>query len=151
MSPEAQPSKAVLMSIKTRFVRSILNGSKTHELRRKVPRDAAGMRVFIYSSGVDRAITVHAEVSEVAAGTPEYIWRKYADVLGVTKEEFHEYFDGTDVAYAIRLDKVTPSQKPVSLEQMRNEHQLEPPQSWRYIPAESYARLAKSSRLSLDA
>lgn len=145
MTSGVKPPKAVLMSIKTRFVRSILDGSKTYELRRKVPRDAAGMRVFIYSSGVDRAITVHAEVSEVAFGTPEEIWTTFSEVLGVTKEEFHDYFDGANVAYALRLDKVTPSQRPISLEQMRSEHHLEPPQSWRYIPAESYARLAISA------
>lgn len=139
------PKKAVLMSIKTRFVRSILDGSKTHELRRKVPREAAGMRVAIYSSGVDRAITVHAEVSDVVAGTPTAIWNDYAPVLGVTYEEFRDYFEGADVAYALRLAHVTPRRQPVTLKQLRDDYGLEPPQSWRYLPEDSYERLFETA------
>ena len=145
MTSEDNPSKAVLMSIKTRFVKSILDGSKTHELRRKVPKDAAGMRVFIYSSGVDRAITVHADVSEVTSGTPEEIWQSHGMVLGVTYREFCDYFAGAEVAYALGLDNVTQSKRPVTLEQLRNDYGLEPPQSWRYVPSGLYTKLVMSS------
>lgn len=144
MTTRGRSSRAVLLSIKTRFVRSIMDGSKTHELRRKVPRDATGMRVIIYSSGVDRAITAHAEVAQVVVGTPDAIWKDYASVLGVTHDEYRDYFAGSAVAYALRLEKVTPRQRPVTLEQLRSDYGLEPPQSWRYLPEDSYKKLAQS-------
>lgn len=137
------PSKVVLMSIKTRFVKSIIDGSKTYELRRKIPRDVAGMKIFIYSSGVERAITVHADVSEVATGTPEEIWKKHSAVLGITYSEFSDYFAGAEVAYALELSNVTRSRRPVTLEQLRNDFGLEPPQSWRYLTSDSYEKLLK--------
>lgn len=131
----------VLMSIRSRHVRSIVAGTKTHELRRRIPREATGMRIFIYSSGEDRAITAHAEVADVDSGTPESIWSKYSSVLGVSHEEFNEYFAGADVAYALRLDKVTESRRPVSLVQLRDDYGLEPPQSWRYLSTDSLGQL----------
>jgi predicted transcriptional regulator len=137
------PSKVVLMSIKTKFVKSIIDGSKTYELRRKIPRDVAGMKIFIYSSGVERAITVHADVSKVATGTPEEIWKKHSALLGITYSEFSDYFAGAEVAYALELSNVTRSRRPVTLEQLRNDFGLEPPQSWRYLTSDSYEKLLK--------
>lgn len=137
----SREAAGVLMSIRTRYVRSIVAGTKTHELRRKIPRGAAGMRIFIYSSGEDRAITAHAEVADIDSGTPESIWSKYSNVLGVSHEEFNEYFAGADVAYALRLDNVTESRCPVTLVQLREDYGLEPPQSWRYLSTDSLSQL----------
>lgn len=132
----AEPS-GVLISIRSRHVRSIVAGTKTHELRRKIPRVLVGMSIFIYSSGEDRAVTARAEVAEVVSGPPRMIWSKYEDVLGITREEFDRYFLGAEIAHALRLDNVTVSKSPVTLEQLRSQYDIEPPQSWRYLSSDS--------------
>jgi predicted transcriptional regulator len=136
----------VLMSIRSRHVRSIVAGTKTHELRRRIPRGAAGMRIFIYSSGEDRAVMAHAEVAAVDSGTPESIWSKYAHVLGVSRAEFDNYFAGVDVAYALHLGNVMRSRQPISLKELRSTYGLEPPQSWRYLTADICSRMATTAR-----
>lgn len=143
-SQVATTPSAVLISIRSKFVRAILDGTKTFELRRKVPRHAAGLDVIVYSSGGDKAIMARARVSQVATGTPESIWSQYAVHLGVTRQEFDEYFLGTEVAHALKLEDVTASRRPVPLTELRADHGLEPPQSWRYLQADSYARLMAS-------
>ena len=137
--PGAEPS-GVLMSIRSRHVRSIVAGTKTYELRRKIPRVLVGMSIFIYSSGEDRAVTACAEVAGVDSGPPETIWSKYEKVLGVTREEFDDYFEGADLAHALQLDKVQANKSPITLEELRSDFGIEPPQSWRYLSHESLNR-----------
>lgn len=137
---EAAPD-ALLISIRSKFVRSILEGTKTFELRRRVPSQAAGRDVIVYSSGGDKAIMACAKVSEVITGSPESIWLQCAGDLGVTRQEFDNYFKGTETAHALRFVNVVPSPRPVSLTELRADHGLEPPQSWRYLRAGKYARL----------
>lgn len=135
----------ILMSIKTRHVRSIVAGTKTHELRRRIPRVIVGMRILIYSSGEDRAVTAQADVGAVDSGTPEIIWARYQKVLGVTRSEFEDYFRGSDVAHALRLEHVAVNPRPISLAQLRDEYGLEPPQSWRYLRSDLHGLLETST------
>lgn len=132
---------AVLISIRSRFVRSILAGTKTFELRKTVPRSPVGKLLVIYSSGEDRAITAYARVGALTSGTPEAIWERHGLQLGLSYEEFNTYFEDSTVAYALHLEDVTPSRRPLTLHELRSEHALEPPQSWRYLPREAYQGL----------
>ncbi|GAA4657966.1 hypothetical protein GCM10025779_24560 [Arthrobacter cryoconiti] len=83
----------------------------------------------------------HAKVADVATGTPESIWKRFSLELGVNRQEFDDYFQGVEIAYALQLSEVTPSQRPVSLAELRSDLGLEPPQSWRYLGSDSHARL----------
>ncbi|MCX8455651.1 hypothetical protein IG195_11185 [Arthrobacter sp. TES] len=135
---EARPAgnkvaSGVLMSIRTRHVRSIVAGTKTYELRRKIPRGAEGMRIFIYSSGEEMAVTAQARVAEVDSGTPESIWFRHSRALGISRVEFDEYFAGAKVAYALQLQDVRKHIQPISLLELRMKFGIEPPQSWRYL------------------
>ena len=135
---------AVLISIRTRFVRSILAGTKTIELRKTIPRSPIGKLLVIYSSGEDRAITAYAWVSGVTSGTPEAIWERHGLQLGLSHAEFTTYFEGATVAYALHLEDVTPSKRHLTLHELRSDHALEPPQSWRYLPREAYQSLLET-------
>ncbi|WP_367182163.1 ASCH domain-containing protein [uncultured Arthrobacter sp.] len=134
-------SDAVLISIRTRFVRSILAGTKTFELRKKIPQSPIGRLLVMYSSGEEQAITAYARVAGVTSGTPGVIWERYGSRLGLSHEEFTAYFDGSTVAHALHLEDVTPSRRHLSLNELRNDHSLEPPQSWRYLSQETHAQL----------
>ncbi|MFJ6003128.1 ASCH domain-containing protein [Arthrobacter sp. NPDC092385] len=132
----AQPAEladAVLISIRTRFVESILAGTKTFELRKKIPRAPVGRVLVVYSSGEDRAITAYGKVSGVTSGTPAAVWNKHKKHLGVSREEFEAYFEGSSTAYALHLEDIAPIPRRLTLKELRTEHGLEPPQSWRYL------------------
>ncbi|NUL44308.1 ASCH domain-containing protein [Cellulosimicrobium funkei] len=132
----AQPSEladAVLISIRSRFVRSILAGTKTFELRRKIPQSPVGRLLVVYSSGEDRAITACGRVSGVTSDTPSAVWNKHKNHLGVSREEFEAYFEGSTTAHALHLEDVAAIPRRLTLKELRSEHGLEPPQSWRYL------------------
>lgn len=131
----------LLMSIRSRHVRSIVAGTKTHELRKRIPRDATGMRIFIYSSGEEMAVTAHARVADVDSGPPASIWSRHSAVLGISRAEFDEYFAGADVAYALQLQDVRENARPTSLQELRKAFGIEPPQSWRYLTENVCRRL----------
>lgn len=129
------------MSIRTQFIRKILDGSKTFELRRRIFPAPVGRSVVFYSSGKDKAITARGVVARVVEGPPEEIWAELESQLGLSRSEFFDYFDGSAVAYAIELKQVSPLQNPVTLTEMREHHGLEPPQSWRYLRNDLHADL----------
>lgn len=133
--------EVVLISIRSRFVRLILSGVKTFELRKRIPRAAVGRSVVVYSSGEDKAITACGTVASVTSGTPESIWKLHSDKLGISHEEFTEYFCDSNVGYALELKDVTPSRRTLTLSELRAEHGLEPPQSWRYLSRQAYSDL----------
>ncbi|MFC8304939.1 hypothetical protein ACFUCV_14880 [Specibacter sp. NPDC057265] len=131
----------VLISIRTQFVRKIMDGSKTFELRKKIFPTPVGRSVIFYSSGEDKAITARGVVASVVEGTPAAIWIRLSGQLGISRADFTEYFKGSDVAYAIELEHVLALENPISLNEMRQDHGLEPPQSWRYLDRDSHAKL----------
>lgn len=129
---------AVLLSIRTHFVRKILDGSKNYELRRRIFSEPVGRSILVYSSGEDKAVTVRGVVADVIEGTPDTVWRKLGNQLGLNREEYFEYFGGSDIAYALELSQISALTDPVSLIEMRV-CGLEPPQSWRYIRKDDHA------------
>lgn len=139
--PATEHPEAVLISIRTRFVRSILDGTKTYELRKRIPQSPVGRPLVVYSSGEDRAITAYGTVAGVTSGTPQAIWDRHKRQLGVSHEEFMAYFDGSAIAYALHLKDVTPSRRHLGLNELRSDHGLEPPQSWRYLSQKAYQKL----------
>lgn len=136
--------EVVFISIRTRFVRLILSGAKTYELRKRVPKSAEGRSLLVYSSGEDKAITAYGTISQVISGTPEEIWANYAEHLGVTSEEYLDYFRDSEIGYALKLENISPSRRPLPLSELREQHGLEPPQSWRYLSRDLYSDLLDS-------
>lgn len=141
---EPRQHEVVFMSIRSRFVRLILSGTKTFELRKRIPKSAVGRSLLVYSSGEDKAITAYGTISRVISGSPEDIWSQYAEQLGVTRQEFSDYFGDSTIGHALELENIAPSRRPLPLSELRDQHGLEPPQSWRYLSRDIYADLLDS-------
>ena len=77
--------RALLLSIRPRFVSAIFSGIKTIELRRVKPRVLAGDLVVIYASDSIKGIVGAFEVADVTAAAPRSIWRRYNGKSGLTK------------------------------------------------------------------
>lgn len=123
--------RCLLLSIRPHFADAIIEGSKTIELRRTRPHVAPGSHVILYASSPRMAVVALARVASILEDEPANIWREHQEEVGISASGFHNYFEGTDTAYALQLEDVTPLD-PLSLSELRALG-VEPPQSWRYL------------------
>jgi predicted transcriptional regulator len=138
----ALDNAALLLSVRPRFARLLLDGSKTVELRRVRPGVAEGSLVLIYASSPTRTLVGTARVAGVQAASTERIWQQYGPETGVTRGEYDEYFTGVDTAVAISLVDVHPLELPRPLHDLRRRLEgFRPPQSFRYLDSGQVAAL----------
>lgn len=126
-------NRALMLSIRPRFVDMIFSGKKTVELRRVKPRLEAGDLVFVYASGSTKGMVGAFEVAGVTAATPKSIWRKHSGGSGLKKPEFDAYFAGAPIGYAICIGRFWKLAEAVSLKTLRKRRAgFRPPQSYHY-------------------
>lgn len=99
-------TKAVL-TIRQPWADRIMSGLKRYEFRRKAPaREIDGL--YIHIAGTGPYAQGFVGVNCVRTDTPEALWEwcaQYAAIVpvGVSREDFFEYFDGCEEATAISL------------------------------------------------
>jgi predicted transcriptional regulator len=92
-----------IISIHPNYAEAILAGSKTIELRRRLPALPSGTRLWIYATRPTGAIIGVATIKEVARAHPTTIWKMYRYGVGVDHASFKAYFNGAQQAVAILL------------------------------------------------
>lgn len=133
---------ALLLSVRPRFARLLLDGSKTVELRRVRPGIAQGALVLIYASSPTRTLVGSARVAGIQAASTECIWQEHGPETGVTRREYDDYFSGIDTAVAISLVDVRPLERPRPLHDLRRRLEgFRPPQSFRYLDSGQVAAI----------
>lgn len=142
---EEEPNeRALLISIKPKYADAILQGTKTVELRRTRPNLPDGSLVILYSSTPTRAVVGWAHLTGVREGTPIEIWEEYGSAAAIDEPDYDAYFAGTHRAFALELDSVVAAVQPISLEVIRSIG-IQPPQSWRYVPADITTQIQGSA------
>lgn len=121
----------VLLSIKPKYVRAILDGTKQYEFRKQIFRDRSRETVFIYSSSPEKKIVARFRIGKIVEGSPDYLWEEFWDVSGVSEPEFFEYFSGKENGFAIRIDELEAFAEPVDPYAMFE--RFVPPQSFCYV------------------
>jgi predicted transcriptional regulator len=121
----------VLLSIKPKYVRAILDGTKQYEFRKQIFRDRTCETVFIYSSSPEKKIVARFQIGKIVEGTPDYLWEEFWDVSGISEPEFFEYFSGKENGFAIRIDELEEFAKPVDPYVIFE--RFVPPQSFCYV------------------
>lgn len=139
---------AVLMSIKPVYVAAIMAGSKTVELRRRLPRDSKGLTLFIYSSSPERAVVAEAVIASTRLAPVDVIWRDEGERVGISRSSFDAYFRGISHAGAIGLTDVRPLAAPVHLPVLRERLGLIPPQSYRFLCDQQVYALRRAAGLA---
>lgn len=119
----------VLMSIKPKFVKKILDGTKTFELRKKIFKKKIE-KVIIYESFPIKKVIGEFIIDKIISDTPQNIYLNYKEHLGITENEYFEYFKNSDIAYAIKIKKIIKYDKELSLEDFNI---IKAPQSYQYI------------------
>jgi predicted transcriptional regulator len=125
----------VLLSVKPRFARAIFSGEKQFEFRRAIFKEKNVKRVYVYASKPIGLVIGEFEIEEVIAEEPNSLWNTTKSASGISKKYFDDYFEGKQIAYAIKVSGAQEYAEPVTLMELFNINR--PPQSFMYVGAES--------------
>ena len=124
--------RSALMSIRPKFARAILDGSKTVEFRKRALAQDV-QRVVIYTTSPVQAVVGEFMIGAQVVASPMALWRRFSKVAGIDRAAFFEYFDGSTDAVGIMIESVVEYKTPRSLDEV--EPGARPPQSFMYITA----------------
>jgi type I restriction enzyme, S subunit len=123
----------VLMSIKPKYVKEIINGNKLYEFRKTVFHHENIDRVIIYASSPIKMIVAEFNVANIISGSPKKIWEECKENAGMDEESFMKYFNNKEKAFSISIDNLMVYDKPINpydrLDGFR------PPQSYMFVNA----------------
>ena len=134
-------TRTVLLSIRPRFASAILDGSKTYELRRRFPSVLPGTLVLLYASTPTMAVVGSFVTAEIKRAPTGEIWSALKQVLALEPDEYSAYLSPLTHGVAIEATQVRRFREPLPLAELRSGLGLEPPQSFRYLPATAQTAL----------
>ena len=123
----------VLLSIKPKFVKEIIDGNKRYEFRKVVFKNRDVTRVYIYSSSPEKQIVASFNIGDVIEDHPSKLWKRFKAQSGIEQKEFFSYFDGREKGFAIEIESLNRFEHPID----PKEHipGFVPPQSFCYMDA----------------
>jgi len=124
----------VLLSIKPKYVKSIIEGEKRYEFRKAIFRNREINRIFIYSSAPVKKIVALFEISTILEDNPIVLWDQVRDHAGIEDSEFFSYFAGRSRGYAIGIENLHEFDEPID-PRVKNPGFV-PPQSYCYLDGE---------------
>ncbi|MFJ4847308.1 MULTISPECIES: ASCH domain-containing protein [unclassified Streptomyces] len=133
--------RALLLSLHPRFADSILDGTKTVEIRRQRVAVPVGTPVILYATSPVMALVGTAQVEHVQVARPAEVWATHTTRTALSRAEFDDYTDGARYASAVVLRDVEPLSQHVPLSHMRSAGDFHPPQSYRYMSRQSLRQL----------
>lgn len=95
----------MLLSIKPRYAKVILEGKKQYEFRKSKPKDGVN-RIIFYASSPQKQVVGEAMIETILIGTPKEIWEIAKTAAGITKKFYFAYYAGKDTAVAYKLKNV---------------------------------------------
>ena len=121
----------VLLSIRPKYVREIIEGRKRYEFRKVVFRNREASEVYIYATYPEKKIVAKFQVGRIIEDHPSKLWEMFGKEAGINKEEFFRYFKGRDRGFAIEIKNLKKLNKPINPQE--NIPGFIPPQSFCYI------------------
>lgn len=147
-----RPDPVVLLSVRPRFAQALLDGSKTVEVRRRRARIGDGALCLLYESSPTCALVGALRVEATDNATPEELWSRYGDVMGLDRNEYDAYLDGAAHPCAIVVGAVITFDHPVRLPELRRrQDRFVTPQSYRYLGERELPSLLNGQLRVLDA
>lgn len=95
----------MLLSIKPKYAKVILEGKKQYEFRKSKPKEGIN-RIIFYASSPQKQVVGEAAIDQILEGTPEEIWEIAKIAAGITKKFYYSYYAGKDKAVAYKLKDV---------------------------------------------
>ena len=120
----------VLISIRHKYAEQIYQTTKVFELRHLEPRIPHGTIMWIYEPKPVGMITGFCRYDGLMKYTPEVLWRRFSEFLGVTEDKFFEYYQDREFAYAwcVALPYKLPQPIPLAHVGLTR-----PPQSYQFL------------------
>lgn len=138
---ESAAGRIMLLSVKPRFAKAILDGAKHVELRRVLPSEEI-RQVVLYSTSPEQAVVGWFDVERIEVGSPGSLWQRFGAVSSLSKEEFDAYFTGCVQGVAIVVGDTSELEPPLPLQVLGA---VRPPQSFSYLPDEVLELLENQS------
>lgn len=113
---QVQCGSKIILPIKPKYAEKILDGNKWFEYRRKLPNRHVS-KIVIYETAPVKKIVGEVNVIKVMKYSPYELYDITKDHSGISLEDYIEYFNGVDVAYAYVLSKPTRFPEPIGIEQ----------------------------------
>jgi len=126
----------LLFSIRPEYSQLILEGKKTIELRKRLPKRECKFCV-IYESSPTKGIVGIFEIKSIEAKPVSEISRLEMEEASVPKAFFKEYYHGhgTGVLVKIAGSRSLPM---IGLKSLKRNHDFNPPQDFMYMPKERF-------------
>ncbi|MHA1585008.1 MAG: ASCH domain-containing protein [Promethearchaeota archaeon] len=140
---------AVILSIKPKYVKSILNGTKKFEFRKKIFKRKEISEILIYSSSPVQKIVGGFEIGRILKDTPENLWNTCKEYAGIGKDEFFNYFKDKRTGFAIEIKKLKIFSKKINPYEIIPD--FHPPQSFCYYFLTRLERLEFVRNMYIDA
>lgn len=127
-----------IISLKPKYVKKILSGEKTIEIRRRKINLLPGTQLWIYATLPWGSIEAVTEIKSIISESPGMLWKMHSSQLGITKKEYDLYVKGCNevtVMTFMTIRKIDPSPNLRFLKSnIKNFH---PPQFFMRIPDNS--------------
>lgn len=138
-------TRALLLSIKPRHARAILEGRKTIEVRRKFPAVPSGTIVVLYSSSPEKAILGTVRLKRTIKIDSDCVWDSHGAAIGIDESALDDYLRGSDQSTLLEVECPDSWDQPLPLDSLRHDLGLEPPQSFRYLKTEQVTQARQLS------
>ena len=129
------------MAIKPQYAYHIKQGTKTIELRKRVPRVNCGDVLVIYESAPISNITAYGIIRNIFELSPCELWKACGSKTMIDKTTFFEYFYQKETACGIEIECVKVLREAKRLECISKKYA---PQSYYYITNDEFRRLIES-------
>lgn len=96
--------KKILLSIKPKYVKKILNKEKIFELRKNFPKENID-EIYIYSSYPEKKI-VGKFIPKKIIMEKEKFFKEYEKYLGISKEEFDKYYQKKEKVFVYKIQNL---------------------------------------------
>lgn len=121
----------VLLSIKPEYAEKILTGEKHFEFRKVIPKSAGVKTIVIYATMPVGKVVGEFDIEHILSESPKALWKLTAEFSGITKQFFNQYFEGRDIAHALKVKEVRRYKRPRALSSVIKNGI--PPQSFCYL------------------
>ncbi len=140
-----------LISIKQKYVDKFLNGQKAVEIRNRKVNLSDNSKLWIYTTLPKASIQTIAYVKHVDTDAPELIWKKYWELIGISKISFNQYVNGSNKISAIVTKDIQELPIQISLEEIRDiVPGFQPPQFLKFMSDDDPILLAIHTIISRE-
>jgi len=120
-----------LLSIKPKYVESILKGDKRYEFRKSIFGKKNIAKVYIYSTAPVKKIVGTFEIGRIIEDHPKRLWNQLNRFAGLDDVDFFNYFKSVEKGFAIEIEKVEEFENPIDPWNLAPSFM--PPQSFCYV------------------